>query len=142
MTDLSIASMNRIAQAMGTYDETVDAVYEVFRDSYIQGSMVGSLSNIIDNLEETLYQSLGSISSEANTPWFNSIANFLDELDREGFDTSRIDVDDLAKRVKDSYVRKLEESLKEFFSEWRYNEVESDFADDVLTEVTSYFTEG
>lgn len=145
MIKLSTNSMVRIAQSMGDYsdyDEKVDIIYEIFKNTYNQGDMVKALSSIVNNLEGIVDESVDRLESDANTPWLNAILNFVEDLEGNGMDISQVDVDNLAARAKTNYMNQLKSDLRVFFEEWRSQDAEGDAADEILTEVTSIIAEG
>jgi hypothetical protein len=145
MVEFSPNSMRKIAQSVGDYsdyDEKVDIIYEIFKNTYNQGDMVKALSSIVNNLEEIVDDSVNRLDSDINTPWLNAILNFVEDLEGNGMDVSQVDVDNLAARAKTNYMNQLKSDLRVFFEEWRSQDAEDDAADEVLTEVTSIIAEG
>lgn len=137
MVDFSSQSFQRIAQSMGAdYDENVDRIYDVFSQPFIRGELNETLSDVSSQIREAAtYGLISQLESEIDTRWTNAIANFVDELEQEGFDVSNVDVAETAQRLKSNYIEELRSELNEFFGNWFSLGVEGTVADDVADEV-------
>lgn len=143
MTDLSRKSFQRIAQSMDMdYDDKVDSIYEVFLTPYAQGAMNETLSNFLNNLEWAVTDAVDSIGSEFRSSWTRAVSSFVDELEREGFDVSQIDVEEVAAKAGNKYIEDLKSNLKSVFDNKMSFVEDSDSSHDVLEDVTGVLTEG